>query len=98
MSARRVEAICEQWADFRIGSLQRQVNLGNLPRDFAVSDDPERMVPIVLTPDDFVVLVSGDPLRTNAYTFAHNGYLGFPVAAKINLPKDWDQRIARLGK
>ena len=37
------------------------------------------MVPIVLEPDDFMVLVSGDPLRTNAYAFTHNGYLGFPV-------------------
>ncbi len=43
-------------------------------------------VPIVLDPDDFMVLVSGDPLRTNATTFAHNGYLGFPTAKKIVPP------------
>ena len=30
-----------------------------------------------------------DPLRTNAYTFAHNGYLGFPVAKAIDLPGGW---------
>ena len=70
-----------------------QVNLGKLPPVFAESDDPNRRVPIVLEPDDFMVLVSGDPLRTNAYTFAHNGYLGFPTAKKINLPKDWAERI-----
>ena len=58
------------------------------------SDDPNRMVPIVLEPDDFMVLVSGDPLRTNAYSFTHNGYLGFPVAKKIQLPKDWAERIS----
>jgi hypothetical protein len=28
-------------------------------------------------------------LRTNAYTFGHNGYLGFPTAKKIELPKGW---------
>ena len=55
------------------------------------------MVPIVVDPLDFMVLVSGDPLRTNAYTFTHNGYLGFPVARKIALPKDWDERIATKG-
>src|SRR3546814_15680870 len=82
MAAWRVEAFTEKWADFRIGSLQRQVNLGKLPRVFAESDDPNRMVPIVLDPEDFIVLVSGDPLRTNAYTFTHNGYLGFPVGKK----------------
>jgi hypothetical protein len=95
MSARRVEAFTETWADFPIVSLKHQVNLGKLPRDFAESDDPDRMVPIVLDPDDFMVLVSGDPLRTNAYVFAHNGYLGFPTAKKIALPADWAERIAK---
>jgi len=95
MAAWRVEAFTEKWADFRIGSLKKQVNLGKLPPAFAESDDPNRMVPIVLQPDDFMVLVSGDPLRTNAYTFTHNGYLGFPVAKKIVLPSDWETRIGK---
>jgi len=98
MAAWRVEAFTEQWADSVSGSLQQQVNLGRLPRAFAESDDPNRMVPIVFDPDDFMVLVSGDPLRTNAYTFAHNGHLGFPTAKKIALPKDWHERIAKLQK
>ena len=62
----------------------------------AYADACNRLVPIVLDPDDFMVLVAGDPLRTNAYVFAHNGYLGFPVARKIQLPKDWTQRISKL--
>jgi hypothetical protein len=95
MPAWRVEAFTETWADFRIGSLKLQVNLGRLPQDFYESDDPNRLVPIVLEPDDFMILVSGDPLRTNAYTFAHNGYLAFPTAKKINLPKDWKERIRK---
>ena len=98
MPAWRVEAITEKWADFPIVSLKHQVNLGRLPQAFAESDDPNRLVPIVLEPDDFMVLVSGDPLRTNAYTFAHNGYLGFPTAKKIALPKGWAERIARIRK
>jgi hypothetical protein len=93
MPAWRVEAITEQWADFPIVSLKQQVNLGKLPKEFAESDDPNRPVPIVLEPDDFMVLVSGDPLRTNAYTFAHNGYLGFPTAKKIQLPENWAARV-----
>jgi hypothetical protein len=93
MAAARVEAITEKWADFPIVSLKQQVNLGKLPKDFAESDDPNRLVPIVLEPDDFMVLVSGDPLRTNAYTFAQNGYLGFPTAKKIKLPANWAERV-----
>ena len=92
----RVEAFTEKWLDFRIGSLERQVNLGRLPKAFHQSNDPNRLVPIVLEPDDFMVLVSGDPLRTNAYAFAHNGYLGFPVAKKIRLPQGWAERIRDL--
>lgn len=93
LPAWRVEAITEKWADFPIGSLQQQVNLGRIPQVFHESDDPNRLVPIVFKPDDFMVVVSGDPLRTNAYTFAHNGYLGFTVAKKIDLPKDWTERL-----
>jgi hypothetical protein len=98
MPAWRVEALTETWADFPIGSLKQQVNLGRLPKVFHESDDANRLVPIVLEPDDFMVLVSGDPLRTNAYTFAHNGYLAFPTAKKIKLPKDWTQRIRKTAK
>ncbi len=98
MPAWRVEAFTEKWADFRIGSLQQQVNLRRLPKEFHESDDPNRAVPIVLEPDDFMVLVSGDPLRTNAYAFAHNGYLAFPTAKKIKLPKDWEARVRHLRK
>ena len=98
MPASRVEAVTEKWADFPIGSLKQQVNLGRLPQQFHESEDPDRLVPLVLEPDDFMVLVSGDPLRTNAYTFAHNGYLGFPAARKIQLPKDWAQRIGKRPK
>jgi hypothetical protein len=94
----RVEAFTEKWLDFRIGSLERQVNLGRLPKAFHESNDPNRLVPIVLDPEDFVVLVSGDPLRTNAYAFAQNGYLGFPVAKKIRLPKGWAARVHGPGR
>jgi hypothetical protein len=93
MTAGRVEALMERYTEFKITSLKHQYNLGNLSKDFAESDDPDRLVPIVFSPDDFMVLVSGDPLRTNAYAFAHNGYLGFPVAAKIELPADWESRL-----
>jgi hypothetical protein len=96
MSASRVETFTDKWADFPIASLKQQVNLRRLPKAFHESDDPDRAVPIVLEPDDFMVLVSGDPLRTNAYAFAHNGYLAFPVAKKIKLPKDWAERLRDL--
>jgi hypothetical protein len=95
LPAWKVESYTETWTDHPIGSLKQQVNLGRIPPAFHESDDPNRLVPIVFSPDDFMVLVSGDPLRTNAYTFAHNGFLGFPTARRIRLPKDWTGRINR---
>jgi hypothetical protein len=95
LPAWKVEAYTETWTDHPIGSLKDQVHLGRIPQAFHESDDPNRLVPIVFAPDDFRILVSGDPLRTNAYTFSHNGFLGFPVARKIHLPEDWQERLKR---
>ena len=52
------------------------------------------MVPIVGAPGDFLIAVSGDPLRTNAYVFVHNGILGYTAAKSIRLPADWPNLLA----
>ncbi|HJU09794.1 MAG TPA: UGSC family (seleno)protein [Candidatus Binataceae bacterium] len=69
------------------------VNTGKAPRVFAESSDPARMVPIVGRAEDFMLAVSGDPLRTNGYTFAHNGILGYPVCKPIRLPANWPKLL-----
>jgi hypothetical protein len=71
-------------------SLQAMVEAGQAPPQFAESDDPNRLVPIVCAPEDFQMTVSGDPLRTNAYVFVHNGILGYPTSKRIHLPANWD--------
>ena len=67
---------------------------GKAPPVFGESDDPARLVPIVSDPDHFMIAVTGDPLRTNAYAFSHNGRLGFPTAKRIDLPRDWNAKLA----
>lgn len=52
------------------------------------------MVPVVWKPEDFMILVKGDPLRNNAYAFGHNGTCGYPVGKEVRLPKDWDRLLA----
>ena len=94
MPAWQFERYLGEWMDKPIRDIREQVNLGKVPKVFLESDDPERMVPIVFEPDDFMITVSGDMLRTNAYTFSHNGLLGYPVAKKIELPDDWDDLLA----
>jgi len=94
LPAWQFERYLGEWTDHPIDSLTEQAALGNIPKLFAESDDPERMVPIVFEPDDFMIAVSGDLLRNNAYAFAHNGNLGYPVAKPIRLPSGWKQLLA----
>jgi hypothetical protein len=71
------------------------VNTRKAPKVYAASEDPQRLVPIVHGPDDILLAVTGDPLRTNAYVFAHNGMLGYPTAKAVRLPADWDAKLTR---
>jgi len=73
------------WTNFTPGrpTLAELARQGRAPAVFAESDDPNRLVPVVAKPEDIMIAVSGDPLRTNAYVFAHNGILGYPTTKTI---------------
>ncbi len=82
------------WNIRGVWDLKDDVVNGRIPRVFYASDDPNRLVPIVWKPDDFMIAVGGDPLRNNAYIFAHNAFLGFPVTHRIELPANWRALLA----
>lgn len=96
MSARQFELYANTWTDQAHAPLAERVAQGDAPKVFAESEDPERLVPIVFKPEDFLVVVTGDPLRTNAYVFSHNGLRGFTVAKKVTLPEKWDHLRAHV--
>ena len=75
-------------------SLAERVANGDMPGHYHESDDPERKVPLVWKPEDFMVCVSGDPLRNNAYVMAHNAFMGYPVGKQVRLPGNWEQMLA----
>ncbi len=77
-------------------SIAAQARLGNIPEFFYESDDPERLLPIVFDPEDFQIVVTGDLMRTNAYSFTHNGHLGYTVGRRIALPAAWESLMAAL--
>ncbi len=83
--ASRFEQYLGEWSNLVPGrrTLVDLVNLRKAPRLYAESRDPDRLVPIVPRPEDLLIGVTGDPLRTNAYVFAHNGMLGFPTAKAV---------------
>jgi hypothetical protein len=94
--ARKFERFIGEWTNLVPGrpSLADLARAGRAPAVFAESDDPERLVPVVCAPEDIAVAVSGDPLRTNAYSFAHNGMLGFPTTRRVTLPRAWKSLLA----
>jgi hypothetical protein len=83
------------WTDLVPGkrTLFDMAMLGKAPKQFGKSRDPERKVPVVVKPDDILIVVSGDPLRTNCQILTHNGMLGFPTSKEIRLPEDWETRM-----
>ena len=91
MPARQFEKYISGWTNLVPGNrtLVDMVRLGNAPPEFAESEDPERLVPIVLSPEDFMIAVSGDPMRSNCYVFTHNGMLGYPTCKTVTLPPTW---------
>ncbi len=94
MKAGDFEHVLRDWTVKGQWSLAERVQLGDMPKLFHESDDPDRMVPIVWDPKDFMIAVSGDPLRNTAYVFAHNAFMGYPVGKKIKLVKDWENMLA----
>lgn len=91
ITAEQFERYVGEWTNLVPGhpTLAEMARDGRARAHFAESDDPRRLVPIVAKASDFMVAVSGDPLRTNAYTFSQNGMLGYPVARRIELPASW---------
>jgi hypothetical protein len=86
--ARQFERYTGDWTNLLPGrpSLRDLVKRGRAAAVFAESDDPDRLVPVVEKAEDIMIAVSGDPLRTNAYVFAHNGILGYTTTKPIRLP------------
>ena len=83
MPAWQFERYLRDWTLKPIWNLAEEVKAGNAPKVFHESDDPNRIVPVVVKPEDYMIAVAGDPLRTNAYVFAHNGVLGYTVGKRI---------------
>jgi hypothetical protein len=89
MKASDFERLLRDWTLRPIWNLQEEAAAGRIPKDvFAESEDPDRLVPIVWSPEQIMVAVTGDLMRPSGYMFGHNGQLGFPVAREIRLDDD----------
>ena len=85
MPARQFERILRDWTQKPVWNLAEEHEAGRIPKVFHESNDPNRPVPIVWKPEDYMIAVTGDLTRNSIYVFAHNGVLGYPVAKRIDM-------------
>ena len=61
---------------------------------FCATPDPDRLVPLVRSTKEIMVIVTGDPGRNRITMWFNNHIQGYPVSMKIELPKNWDTLLA----
>ena len=96
LPAWQFERMLRVWTLMPVWNLTEAAKAGEIPPVFHESDDPNRLVPLVWKPEDYMIAVTGDLTRNNAYAFAHNGDLGYTVGKRIRLPGNWDQLLTDL--
>jgi hypothetical protein len=76
-----------------VNRFYKGIEEGNWPEQLGTSKDTNRYVQMVSCPDDFLIVVSGDPDRDHVLICANNGYMGYPVSKKIGLPSNWEELL-----
>ena len=63
--------------------LSELVRKGIIPPLYAESDDPDRVVPLLLRPDMVSIVVGGDPGRNQNRIYANNHAQGVPISRRV---------------
>jgi hypothetical protein len=94
------EQLIGEWSNLTAGwrTLRSMVDTGDLPEVFALSDDPQRLVPIVDAPERIRVAVAGDPGRANALVMANDGSHGWWTSALVDTTFATDLMCALPGE
>jgi hypothetical protein len=74
------------------------VKAGRLPASYGESDDPDRMVPLMWAPEEFLVVVAGDPERNRSFIALQCGDQGLATSKEIALPEDWEERLSAVSE
>jgi hypothetical protein len=67
------------------------VNDRNWPEQIGTSFDVNRRIQLTGGPEDYMIVLSGDPDRDHVMVCSQNGYIGFPVCMEIALPARWTE-------
>ncbi len=82
----KFEKLIGEWSNLTTGrrTLFELAEAGLVPAVFGSSDDPDRLVPIVTSPEKFLIAVAGDPNRMNAYVMSNDGPHGDWTSKQID--------------
>jgi hypothetical protein len=83
---------------FSEGVICDLVAAGRLEKQFCESKDPDRMLPLVHSPNDFLIVVSGDPTRNRTFVTLQGGEQGLATSKEIKLPANWDKLMNEVTK
>jgi hypothetical protein len=82
----------EQLARIEAGyNLHESVKRGKLAERFALSEDPERLVPVLHSPEELQVVVCGAPNRNRSFITGQFGKYGGDVSKEVRLPENYIQ-------
>ena len=82
--------------DFELNRLYPGYNIakivadGLLPKSYAESDDPERLLPLTHNAEELVIIVAGFESRNRSCILQQIAHQGLPCAKEIKLPAAWD--------
>lgn len=77
-------------------TLSGLVEKGVLPREWRLSDDPDRLVPLMLPDTQWLIIVAGDPLRNRSSIYRQNFKQGYATSKKVELPRNWQTLTSAL--
>ncbi len=69
------------------------VKEGKLAKQYCESDDPNRLLPIYYSPDQLMIVITGDPSRNRHLFLFNNQEQGFPVSKAIKVPANWEKLL-----
>ena len=67
-------------------TLASLVEKGELPKEWRLSDDPDRLVPLLLPQSQWLIVVAGDPLRNRSCIYRQNFKQGYATSKCVRLP------------
>jgi hypothetical protein len=77
-----------------VNRFYKGIEEGNWPEQLGTSMELDRYIQVTSCPEDFMVVVSGDPDRDHVMICSENGYIGYPVSKRVALPKNWDTLLS----